>query len=71
MEMTAEEASWAPGSMPSARSLYARCCSISGAPCKAYVVFARAVLDLAKFGFFKFIGNFVVPVSLISFGKFF
>ena len=36
-----------------------------------YVVFARAVLDLAKSGFCKFIGNFLVPVSPISFGEFF
>ena len=38
---------------------------------KAYVVFARAVLDLAKSGFCKFIGNFLVLVSQISFGNFF
>ena len=37
----------------------------------AYVVFARAVLDLAKSGICKFIGNFLVPVSPISFGEFF
>ena len=37
---------------------------------KEYVVFARAVLDLAKFGFCKFIGNFLVPVSPVSFGEF-
>ena len=36
------------------------------------VVFARAVLDLAKSGFcIRFIGNFLVHVSPISFGEFF
>ena len=38
---------------------------------KAYEVFARAVLDLAKSRFCKFIGNFLVLVSPISFGEFF
>ena len=32
-----------------------------------YVVFASAVLDLPKFGFCKFISNFLVPVSPIAF----
>ena len=36
---------------------------------KAYIVFARAVLT--KSGFCKFIGNFLVPLSPISFGFFF
>ena len=39
--------------------------------CKAYVVFSLAVLNLAKSGFCKFIGNFLVPVSPISFSEFF
>ena len=39
--------------------------------CKAYVVFARAVLDLAKSGFCKSISKFLVPVSPTSFGEFF
>ena len=42
-----------------------------GAVMEAYVVFARAVLDLAKSGFCKFIGSFLVPASTISFGEFF
>ena len=36
--------------------------------CKAYIVFAGAV---AKSGFCKFIGNFLAPVSPLSFGEFF
>ena len=36
--------------------------------CKAHIVYTRAI---AKSGFCKFIGNFLDPVSPISFGEFF